>query len=57
MSAKSKKALWITIGVITVVGLGYIAWRQWGSGEPMFGPGKVDRDAKFSRMFNFRKAD
>lgn len=55
MSAKSKKALWITLGVVTVVGLGYLAWRQWGSGEPMFGPGRVDRNAKMNRVFNFRK--
>lgn len=57
MNSKTKQALIITAIALTVIGVGYLAWRQWGGGEPMFGKGKVDKQAKQSRRMNFFKTN
>jgi hypothetical protein len=51
MSPQTKRTLIITVSIITVAGLGYLAYRQWGSKEPLFGSGRVDRSAKMNRTF------
>ena len=55
MEAKTKKIILVSVATITIIGITYLAWRQWGSGKPVFGKGKVDKQAKMSRVFNFRK--
>ena len=55
MEAKTKKIIWVSIATVTIIGVTYLAWRQWGSKNPVFGKGKVDRQAKMNRVFNFRK--
>ena len=51
MEAGTKKKLIIGVSIAAVIGLAYFAWRQWGGGTPIFGPGRVDRESKQKRTF------
>lgn len=54
MDAKKKKVVIATVSILAVVGILVVAYKQWGGGTPLFGPGKVDREAKLKRTFILR---